>query len=265
MTHRSFASAYWDSLARRDANHAVLTTSDAASLQESGEREIAALERAELLPPAASVLDYGCGVGRLSIPLSRRVAALTSADISAAMLEELSRRAGPLASHHRLLRVTSRESLAGPFDLIVSFLVLQHMPPFRARQTLARFATALKADGRVVIDLPVTEWEGGRLPELHWSLLPPDELWDSHYYRESEIEPLLFAPAGFAIDRLVEGVREDRKVIVLRHSRAKPEEIRALRSRALVREIAGYAPAAWVKRWVRLGAGRVARALKSSR
>ncbi len=236
------ARRYWDGRARRDPLEAVFATQDEEVFWRSGEEEIERMAEEGFLPPGTRALDYGAGIGRLSLPLSKRTASLVSADISRDMLAALE--AKRTAPHHDTLLVRPCQALGGPFDLIVSFLVLQHMPPISARLVLARFAQALAPRGRVVIDLPVIEWED-RHAELHWPNLPPDDLWESRYYREGEIGDFLFAPAGLEVDRLCATIRPDRKAIVLRHDgSAVTTRMRRL-ARASLREALGYDVHAW--------------------
>lgn len=230
---------YWDDLARQDAMHAVLVTDDAQSLWASGEREIAALEREGLLSKDTVALDFGAGIGRLSYPLLKRVARVVSADVSREMLTRLERRDAPGPRPETVLFTPGREGqLRGPFDLIVSFLVLQHMEPRDARGTLRILSNALAPGGRLVIDIPVIEWERSLQKEdvrrWHWPLLLRDDLWTSRYYRTWELGPLLLQPAGLRLVREIRGVR-DRPILVLERTAAPPGWRDELRARALER------------------------------
>ncbi len=75
-----------------------------------------------------SALDFGCGVGRLLIPLARRCGIAYGVDVSEPMLE-LARRHGQEAGvAFELGRTipTDRQ-----FDLVNSIIVMQHIPPAR--------------------------------------------------------------------------------------------------------------------------------------
>jgi 2-polyprenyl-3-methyl-5-hydroxy-6-metoxy-1,4-benzoquinol methylase len=75
-------------------------------------------------------LDFGCGVGRLAIPLARRCQAVVGVDISESMLEEGERNARE-AGLSNLEWVTSDDTLSrvtGTFDFVHSFIVFQHIP-----------------------------------------------------------------------------------------------------------------------------------------
>jgi SAM-dependent methyltransferase len=143
--------ARWERLAR-DPYYAVLNedgfrqgqVEEARSrFDESGERDVAEtlaeIRRfvdVEFRPLRA--LDFGCGVGRLTIPLARACGQVTGVDISQVMLDEArrnceSRQAGNVAL------LTSDQFLAAPassapaFDFIHSYIVFQHIPPRAGR------------------------------------------------------------------------------------------------------------------------------------
>jgi SAM-dependent methyltransferase len=95
------------------------------------------------------VLDFGCGVGRLTIPLSVRCAEAIGVDISDGMLAEAARNA---EEQHRnnvswvkgdaaLSRVT------GSFDLIHSFIVFQHIAQEQGLIILRRLISLLREGG----------------------------------------------------------------------------------------------------------------------
>jgi SAM-dependent methyltransferase len=84
------------------------------------------------------VLDFGCGVGRLVVPFSRIADRVVGVDISKSMLAEAAanctRRSITntefVLSDDHLSRVTDR------FDLVHSFIVLQHIPWRRGQRIL---------------------------------------------------------------------------------------------------------------------------------
>src|SRR4051812_6346752 len=88
---------YWDGHAAIDPLWAVLSFPDKRcrwdlqDFMKTGEREIALLfhrfAELQLAPPSARALDFGCGVGRLTQALARRIDRVTGADISAVMID----------------------------------------------------------------------------------------------------------------------------------------------------------------------------------
>ncbi|MBC7844332.1 MAG: methyltransferase domain-containing protein [Gemmatimonadaceae bacterium] len=92
----------------------------------------------------ASVLDFGCGVGRLALPLARQCSRVVGVDISQSMLAE-ARRNAVESSLSNVEFVQSDDLISkavGEFDLVHSFIVFQHIPTARGeaifRQLIAR-------------------------------------------------------------------------------------------------------------------------------
>jgi SAM-dependent methyltransferase len=98
----------------------------------------------------AEVLDYGCGVGRLVVPLSKRSQKVIGIDVSQAMLEQARNNCKRLGiASTRLLHVDEMETLApASLDLIHSFIVFQHIPTVRG-EFILRKLLALLAEGGV--------------------------------------------------------------------------------------------------------------------
>jgi SAM-dependent methyltransferase len=147
--------ARWDHLAR-DPYYAVindeanrderLTDGTKRSFAESGERDVAeTLDdirrwiRPDFRP--ARAVDFGCGVGRLTMPLARACEEVIGIDISDAMLVEARRNCAEAGITNATF-VASDEYFArspesdAPLDFIHAFIVFQHIPP-RAGMWLA--------------------------------------------------------------------------------------------------------------------------------
>jgi 2-polyprenyl-3-methyl-5-hydroxy-6-metoxy-1,4-benzoquinol methylase len=96
------------------------------------------------------VLDYGCGVGRLVIPLAQRAQTVVGVDVSPAMLEQARWNCEKFGlGSVRLLNVDEMASLkAASFDLVHSCIVFQHIPVARG-ELILRNLIALIAEGGV--------------------------------------------------------------------------------------------------------------------
>jgi SAM-dependent methyltransferase len=96
-----------------------------------------------------SCLDFGCGVGRVVVPFARRGLCVVGVDVADSMLLEARRRCDALGlADVRLVRSDDGLSLApGPFDLIHSFIVFQHIPRERGRRLLALLLERLSGGG----------------------------------------------------------------------------------------------------------------------
>lgn len=84
------------------------------------------------------ILDVGCGVGRLTIPFARRADEVVGVDVAPRMLELCAQHAKE-AHVKNVLLVQGDDRLSnvdGDFDLINTFIVLQHIPPYRGYQLI---------------------------------------------------------------------------------------------------------------------------------
>jgi SAM-dependent methyltransferase len=187
----------WDRLARTDPYFAVLTEpkyhgdlseSDRAEFFRTGEAhvsEVLSIIRSRLHPEfaPARALDFGCGVGRVLIPLAARCCEVTGVDVSPAMLEEARRNCDAAgASQVRLIRSDDNLSeIRGEFDFVHSYIVLQHIPVERGERLVGELARRLAPDGIGVFHVvysrapasPVrrfAHWARTRVPGAHWAL-----------------------------------------------------------------------------------------------
>ena len=103
-----------------------------ASGEEDVSRTIAEIRRfidPDFRPTQA--LDFGCGVGRLTIPLARSCANVTGVDISHAMLDEARRNCEARGVSNVVFTDSARYFADTPtrnLDFIHSYIVFQHIP-----------------------------------------------------------------------------------------------------------------------------------------
>jgi SAM-dependent methyltransferase len=104
-----------------------------------------------------SVLDFGCGPGRLSQAFGAHFVDVTGVDVAPSMVE-LARSYAAASGSPCRFDVNARPDLTlfpdCSFDLVYSNLVLQHMPPELSRGYLAEFVRVLKPGGVAVFQLP---------------------------------------------------------------------------------------------------------------
>jgi SAM-dependent methyltransferase len=99
---------------------------------------------------ATRALDFGCGVGRLTIPLAKTGAHVVGVDISDAMLNEARKNCLKNSVLDRVDLVKSNDTLTkvrGTFDFIVSLIVFQHIPPKRGALILRAMIDRLDSEG----------------------------------------------------------------------------------------------------------------------
>jgi 2-polyprenyl-3-methyl-5-hydroxy-6-metoxy-1,4-benzoquinol methylase len=168
VTHRTPSD--WEELARREPYFPVLTNKgvrDEAFL-ESGEADIALLlpAIAALLGrdvPLTSVLDFGCGAGRLTIPLARRAVRVVACDVAPSVLEHARKNVRDAALSN-VAFVEARE-VEGQFDFICSLLVFQHIRPAEGYKIVRNLLRLLSPHGVAVLQLTM-EPSGGGLQRL---------------------------------------------------------------------------------------------------
>jgi 2-polyprenyl-3-methyl-5-hydroxy-6-metoxy-1,4-benzoquinol methylase len=164
--------ASWERFGREDPYYAVLTHPRfrKAALNEelraeffdSGrlhvEKVLATAERHfGAAAGRAAALDFGCGVGRLVIPLSRYFSKVTGVDISASMLEEAQRNcaAREVVNAEFVQSDDELSRIRGEYDFIHSVIVMQHIPVSRGYRIIERLLAHLSTNGIVALHFPI--------------------------------------------------------------------------------------------------------------
>lgn len=97
----------------------------------------------------ARILDFGCGVGRILIPLAQTGAEVVGVDISPTMLQE-ARRNCDAAGASGVRLVGSDDSLSqveGDFDLVHSCIVIQHIEISRGLRIFQELVRRVRPGG----------------------------------------------------------------------------------------------------------------------
>jgi trans-aconitate methyltransferase len=142
----------WRQLGATDPYGAVIAHDSRAGFFESGEHHVEdVLRLVDRVSPGfrpSRVLDFGCGVGRVLLPLARRFDAVVGVDVSQAMLDEARRNADEQGCSNIEL-VTDLGLLAGgpSFDLVHSYIVLQHIPERRGLPIVGQLVDLLAEGG----------------------------------------------------------------------------------------------------------------------
>lgn len=145
----------WNEAARVNAADSVLTGASPDVFEAAGRSDADLVARH--LPEAAAVLDIGCGIGRVERYLAPRVRELWAVDVSGEMLQRAAARLAGIPNVH-LREVGNGEFLSsfeeGRFDLVFSFLVLQHLEREDAFLYLRDAHRVLAAGGVLVTQFP---------------------------------------------------------------------------------------------------------------
>ena len=164
----------WEALARREPHWAVFTderflrrnlTAEAlAEFSRSGETHLARVlstirEKVDpgFVPRIA--LDYGCGVGRVLVPLAAACESVVGIDVSETMLREAAQECERKGiANVRLLRPEEMHALAaGSIDLVHAWIVFQHMHPRQGKAILPELMRLLAPRGVAVLQFTYSD------------------------------------------------------------------------------------------------------------
>ena len=160
---------HWDRFAERDPMWAILTSPgmeggrwDRAAFLRSGTQHVDELveylKQARIGLPVRRerALDFGCGIGRLTVPLASLFHHVDGVDISEVMLRQ-AQELNPLPD-----RVSYHHNEGGDlamfpdnhFDFVYTYITLQHIEPRFSKRYIEEFVRILHADGLAVFHLP---------------------------------------------------------------------------------------------------------------
>jgi ubiquinone/menaquinone biosynthesis C-methylase UbiE len=104
----------------------------------------------------ATVLDHGCGVGRLLVNFARDAERVVGVDVSPSMLAEARRNCeGRGVENIELVAADRLASLRPEFDLVHSYIVLQHIPSAHGVPIVETLARLVRPGGAGVLHLPI--------------------------------------------------------------------------------------------------------------
>jgi len=106
--------------------------------------------------PRKTVLDFGCGVGRLTQALAGHFSEAVGVDFSAGMVD-LARQHNKHGERVRYVfnpRPDLSAFASGSVNLVYSVITLQHIPSAHAKQYMAEFVRVLSADGVAFFQVP---------------------------------------------------------------------------------------------------------------
>lgn len=157
---------HWNELARTDPMWAILTQPDkrgrkwdTADFLRTGANCVEDVMRFTFLRDMPEkrehALDFGCGIGRLTVPMGKYFTYVTGIDISNEMVRE-ARKLHKGDQHCRFLREAGTDLFffkTGTFDFILSIAVLQHMESQYALAYIKAFMRLLRPGGAAYFQL----------------------------------------------------------------------------------------------------------------
>lgn len=142
--------------------------------------------------PEGTILDLGCGLGRVGEHLSKHFAGYVGVDISKPHLDQAERRfndIGRTNGRFRLLQefVDSDETV----DAVISVIVLQHNPPPVIAMLIDRMCKALRPGGLLYFQVPVAIVDYAFDIERYLSNLPAHGIMEMHCVPQREVYRIL--------------------------------------------------------------------------
>jgi cyclopropane fatty-acyl-phospholipid synthase-like methyltransferase len=142
----------WETLAQEDAEFYIWTdVAHGDDFYESGERDVDRIlaVAGKHIARFDRAMEMGCGIGRLTLPMSRRFGSICAVDIAPTMTERLRRNCEErsIGNVQGWLAGQSWEQ-HGPFDFAYSRIVFQHIADWDViADYFKRIAEGLAADG----------------------------------------------------------------------------------------------------------------------
>ncbi len=164
MTAEMNTDSAWEAWGQRDPYYGVITDSKfrKSSLTAEAKKEFfgSGQEHAEYVMTMIrnyidpnfkpkSILDFGCGVGRLVVPFAKEAELVTGMDVSNSMLLEARKNCNEYKVGNAKFLISDDELslLDCQYDLIHSFIVFQHIPRERGRSLVAKLLEHIALGG----------------------------------------------------------------------------------------------------------------------
>lgn len=146
----------WDE-ADPSAIHPLRHVSEGA-YWESGKAQADML--AAVIPDGAKVMDFGCGDGRVAIPLAELGYEVTAVDSSQRMLDRLTERAPDLTTAQATADGIAAHLGRRRMDAVYCLAVLIHHSYADCLHIIEKLRAATKLGGTLILDWPVSETPG---------------------------------------------------------------------------------------------------------
>jgi SAM-dependent methyltransferase len=194
--------AFWDESAHVDALGAVASDDSPETIDESGRSELVGF--GEILHPDATVVEIGCGIGRILQHVAPLCEHVTGYDISAGMIKIAAERlAGvPNVSLHMGNGYDLHEVHDDSVDLVYSNFVFQHCPKTIMYNYLVEANRVLRPGGWLWFHVPNLLLDDQFLAFHHFTqpafAIRP---YPMYFFTPSEVATLLLR-SGFHVERM---------------------------------------------------------------
>jgi ubiquinone/menaquinone biosynthesis C-methylase UbiE len=166
---------YYSVLVAEEFKPENLTAENLSAFFNSGREHVTRLMQAvrELQPQftPGTAIDFGCGVGRVTIPLAETSARVLAVDVSEKMLEEARKNCAREGLQNVTFLIT-REFLQladASADFVHSFIVLQHIPPSHGYKLIEKLLSVLQNGGIGALHVTFRDARSLLLRLLSWS------------------------------------------------------------------------------------------------
>jgi ubiquinone/menaquinone biosynthesis C-methylase UbiE len=198
--------AIWVPQDEAEAMDQILNVSDPDAFEAAGRHDAEKLGR--FIEPTDTVLDLGCGIGRVTRYVAPLCQNIWAVDVSETMLRFARHRLAELSNVHFVLgRGTALPELeTGGVDFAYSLLTLQHVEREHAFKLLRELRRVIRDGGRAFLTFPNLLSDEYLQAFLHY--VDVDEVSNparARFYTPQEVERLLPA-AGLEIEQLDAGV-----------------------------------------------------------
>jgi SAM-dependent methyltransferase len=176
-TRRAAYARVWDAQAGTEAEAAVAVAgyADEAELAQTAAATLRSLEETVGLRPMDTILEIGCGVGRVGRVLAPRCREWVGADVSANMLAHTRRRLADLPNVRTAL-LTGYDLSGIPdasFDVVYCTVVFMHLDEWERYRYVRDALRVLRPGGRLFVDnFNLTSDDGWALFERHLAMDP---------------------------------------------------------------------------------------------
>ncbi len=146
----------WSVQQSEEASVALYSLGNPELLERATKEIVAQLERWGIISRDRTVLDIGCGIGRLEVELASRVGQVHGVDVSTQMINAALKRCAPLTNVH-LLKVTGRNLAEFTDELFDAAIAVDTFPYINqsgaplVEQYFSEVARVLKPGGDFVI------------------------------------------------------------------------------------------------------------------